>query len=151
MKFTFDRDAMIHEISIAQEVISNKSPISILSNILLIAENNSLIIKATDSTVKFSTVIPIDIQEEGRTTLYCDKFMSILSSIPSGDVDFVQEDIGVTVENFTVESVAFIVKELFSAINKIFERIEIGLLFEITSCAIDISWIIASLSNVNFI
>ena len=68
MKFTFDRDAMIHEISIAQEVISNKGPISILSNILLIAENNSLIIKATDSTVKFSTVIPIDIQEEGTTT-----------------------------------------------------------------------------------
>ena len=98
MKFTFDRDAMIHEISIAQEVISNKSPISILSNILLIAENNSLIIKATDSTVKFSTVIPIDIQEEGRTTLYCDKFMSILSSIPSGDVDFIQEDIGVTIK-----------------------------------------------------
>ena len=98
MKFTFDKDAMIHEIAIAQEVISNKSPISILSNILLIAENNSLTIKATDSTVKFSTVIPIDIQEEGRTTLYCDKFMSILSSIPSGDVDFVQEDIGVTIK-----------------------------------------------------
>ena len=42
-------------------------------------------------------------------------------------------------------------ENIFSAINKIFERIEIGLLFEITSCAIDISWIIASLSNVNFI
>ena len=67
MKFTFDRDAMIKEISIAQEVITNKSPVSILSNILVIAENNTLIIKATDSTVKFTTMIPVDIQEEGRT------------------------------------------------------------------------------------
>ena len=53
MKFTFDRDAMIHEISIAQEVISNKSPISILSNILLIAENNSLIIKCVDNQEEY--------------------------------------------------------------------------------------------------
>ena len=49
MKFTFDRDAMIKEIAIAQEVITNKSPISILSNILIIAENGILTIKATDS------------------------------------------------------------------------------------------------------
>ena len=98
MKFTFDRDAMIKEISIAQEIITNKSPISILSNILLIAENGALIIKATDSTVKFSTTIPVDIQEEGRTTIFCDKFMSILSSLPSGDIDFIQEDIGVIIK-----------------------------------------------------
>ena len=98
MKFTFDRDAMIKEISIAQEIITNKSPVSILSNILIIAENNSLTIKATDSTVKFSTVIPVDIQEEGRTTIFCDKFMSILSSLPSGDIEFIQEDIGVTIK-----------------------------------------------------
>ncbi len=98
MKFTFDKDAMIHEISIAQEIITNKSPVSILSNILLIAENNSLTIKATDSTVKFTTVIPIDIEEEGRTTLYCDKFMSILSSLPAGNIDFIQEDIGIVIK-----------------------------------------------------
>ena len=101
MKFTFDKDAMIHEISIAQEIITNKSPVSILSNILLIAENNSLTIKATDSTVKFTTVIPIDIEEEGRTTLYCDKFMSILSSLPAGNIDFIQEDIGIVIKPVT--------------------------------------------------
>ena len=101
MKFTFDRDAMIKEISIAQEVITNKSPISILSNILLIAEEGMLVIKATDSTVKFTTSLPVDITEEGRTTIFCDKFMSILSSIPSGDVEFIQEDVGVTIKPTT--------------------------------------------------
>lgn len=98
MKFTFDRDAMIKEISIAQEIITNKSPVSILSNILIIAENNALTIKATDSTVKFTTTLPVDIQDEGRTTIFCDKFMSILSSLPSGDVEFIQEDIEVTIK-----------------------------------------------------
>ena len=98
MKFTFDRDAMIKEISIAQEIITNKSPISILSNILVIAEKNALIIKATDSTVKFTTTIPVDIQEEGRTTIFCDKFMSILSSLPSGDVEFDQTENNVIIK-----------------------------------------------------
>ncbi|MCQ2583142.1 MAG: DNA polymerase III subunit beta [Treponema sp.] len=98
MKFTFDRDAMIKEIAIAQEIITNKSPVSILSNILVIAENNTLTIKATDSTVKLTTNIPVDIQEEGRTTIFCDKFMSILSSLPSGDIEFIQEDVGVTIK-----------------------------------------------------
>lgn len=98
MKFTFDRDAMIKEISVAQEIITNKSPVSILSNILVIAENNNLTIKATDSTVKFTTIIPVDIQEEGRTTIFCDKFMSILSSLPSGDVEFIQDDIEVVIK-----------------------------------------------------
>lgn len=112
MKFTFDKDAMIKEISIAQEIITNKSPVSILSNILLIAENNSLTIKATDSTVKFTTTIPVDIQEEGRTTIFCDKFMSILSSLPSGDIEFIQEDIEVFIKpiskkvNFKLKSQA---------------------------------------------
>ncbi len=101
MKFTFDRDAMIKEISIAQEVITNKSPVSILSNILVIAEHNALTIKATDSAVKFTTTIPVDILEEGRTTIFCDKFMSILSSLPSGDIEFIQEDITVTIKPTT--------------------------------------------------
>ena len=98
MKFVFDNDAMIKEIAIAQEIITNKSPVSILSNILVIAENGTLTIKATDSTVKFTTNIPVDIEEEGRTTIFCDKFMSILSSLPSGDIEFIQEDIGVTIK-----------------------------------------------------
>lgn len=112
MKFNFDKDAMIKEIAIAQEIIANKSPISILSNILLIAENNTLTIKASDSSINFITKIPVDIQEEGTTTIYCDKFMRILSSFPSGEIEFIQEDITVQIRpvakkvNFKLKSIA---------------------------------------------
>lgn len=98
MKFNFDRDAMIREISIAQEIITNKSPVSILSNILLIAEENKLTIKATDSTIKFTTCIPVDVETEGKTTIYCFTFMNILTSLPSGEVEFNQEDLVVTIK-----------------------------------------------------
>ena len=88
MKFTFDRNSMINEISIAQEIISSKSTMSILSNVLFIAENNSLTIKATDIKVNFQTKIPVEIEEEGSTTVYCDKFLGILSGLDEGEVVF---------------------------------------------------------------
>ena len=92
MKFTFDRNAMINEISIAQEIISTKNAVSVLSNVLLVAEGNSLTIKATDIKVNFQTKIPIDIEEEGSTTVLCDKFMSILSALPEGEIEFFLQD-----------------------------------------------------------
>ena len=88
MKFTFDRNSMINEISIAQEIISTKNALSVLSNVLLIAEGGSLTVKATDIKVNFQTKIPVDIEEEGSTTVLCDKFMSILSALPEGEIEF---------------------------------------------------------------
>ena len=84
---------MLKEIVIAQEIIATKNVTSILSNILLIAENNTLTIKATDIKINFETKIPVDIQEEGTTTILCDKFISILSSLDAGigDIEFIQE------------------------------------------------------------
>src|SRR5574344_2642349 len=102
MKFTFDRDAMIKEIVIAQEIISTKNAGSILSNVLLSAQNNTLSIKATDIKVNFETKIPVQVEEEGSTTVYCDKFMGILTSLPEGEIEFNQtagegEDQAITV------------------------------------------------------
>jgi len=79
---------MINEIAIAQEIISTKSALSILSNVLLIIKNNSLIIKATDIKVNFETKIPVDAEEDGSITIFSDKFMGILSALPSGEVEF---------------------------------------------------------------
>ncbi len=102
MKFTFERDAMIKEISIAQEIISTKNATSILSNVMFIAENNTLTIKATDIKVTFETKLPVEIEEEGSTTVFCDKFMSILNSLPSGSIEFNQNDIKIVIKHVSV-------------------------------------------------
>jgi len=49
MKFVCDRSVLFKEVSFAQEIISSKNAISILSNISLEAGNNELIIKATEN------------------------------------------------------------------------------------------------------
>ncbi|MGP1602396.1 DNA polymerase III subunit beta [Treponema sp.] len=113
MKFTFDRDAILKEIGIAQEIISTKNALSILSNVLFTAEHNTLTIKATDIKVNFETKIPVEIEEEGTTTVYCDKFISILNTLPSGDVEFSQKDINVVIKPIT-KKVRFQLKSMAS-------------------------------------
>jgi DNA polymerase-3 subunit beta len=90
MKFTCEKNSIQKEISVAQEIISTRNVLSILSNVLLVAENNALTIKATDMKVGFETRIPADIAEEGSTTVFCDKFLGILRSLPEGDIEFEQ-------------------------------------------------------------
>ena len=92
MKFTFDKDALLKEIATAQEVISTKNAISVLSNVLLEAKDDgSLLIKATDVKTSFEMAIPVDVAEAGSTTVFCDKLAGILASLPSGNVSFSQE------------------------------------------------------------
>lgn len=106
MKFTFDKSAMIKEISIAQEIISTKNSTSILSNVLLIAQNNTLTIKVTDMKVNFETKIPVQIEEEGSTIIYCDKFMGILNSLPDGEIEFKQ------ISNGEENSISVVIKPI---------------------------------------
>ena len=107
MKFTFDRDAMINEIAIAQEIISTKNAGSILSNVSLSAQDNSLTIKATDIKVNFETQIPVQVLEDGTTTVYCDKFMGILTSLPPGEIEFNQKT-----ENGDEQAITVLIKPI---------------------------------------
>lgn len=112
MNFNFDRDALLKEISIAQEIISTKNAISILSNVLLEAADNTLKIRATDIKMNFETSIPVEVIEPGSTTVFCDKFSGILSSLPSGEINFSQDNIRINIRpaskraNFQLKSIA---------------------------------------------
>jgi len=92
MKFTCNKEVLLKEISIAQEIISSKNAILILSNIFLEAVNDSLIIKAKDMKVNFQTKVPVTVLEEGSTTVYGDKFFGIISTFPYDEIEFSQKD-----------------------------------------------------------
>jgi len=92
MKLTCSRDEILKEISIAQEVISSKNSLSILSNVLLTASKGTLKLQATDLKVGFETTLPVDVVQEGTTTAFCDKLLNILRSLPEGEVELEQAD-----------------------------------------------------------
>ena len=92
MKVTFDRDALIKELSIAQEVIATKTALTILSNILLIAKGDKLTMKATDVKISFEASIPVNVIEEGATTVFCDKLVNIIQSLPQGEIELEEKE-----------------------------------------------------------
>ncbi len=92
MRFNCDKNVILKEISVAQEIIASRNALSILSNVLLEAEEDALTIKATDLKVSFETRIPVVVEAPGNTTVFCDKLLSILRTLPDGEVRFIQEE-----------------------------------------------------------
>ena len=112
MKFTCDKQSILNEISIAQEIISSRNALSVLSNVFLEVDNNSLTVKATDLKVSFESKIPVDMKQAGSTTVFGDKFLGILRALPEGDVEFEQESNNFNINpvfgsiNFKLKSIA---------------------------------------------
>jgi len=92
MRFICDKNIILREISVAQEIIASRNALSILSNVLLEVDDDVLIIKATDLKVSFETRIPVIIENSGSTTVFCDKLLGILRTLPDGDVKIVQDE-----------------------------------------------------------
>ncbi|MDR0690222.1 MAG: DNA polymerase III subunit beta [Spirochaetaceae bacterium] len=113
MKFTCERSVLLKEITIAQEIITSKNVISVLSNIFIEAENDTLSIKATDMKVNFETKVPVTVLEPGATTVFGEKFLSILNSIPEGELEFDQKDAKILIKP-SKKSIRFQLKSIAS-------------------------------------
>ena len=87
MKFTCEREAILHEIANAYEIISVRNSLSILSNVLLEAGDGTLTIRATDLKVNYESTIPVEVMQPGSVTVFCDKLHGILRSLPDGEVE----------------------------------------------------------------
>ena len=92
MKFTCNKEVLLKEISIAQEIIASKNAILILSNIYLEADNDRLIIKAKDMKVNFQTEVPVTVIEAGSTTVYGEKFFGVISTFSADEIEFTLKD-----------------------------------------------------------
>ncbi len=88
MKFQCDKSLLLKELTIAQEIVSNRSTISILSNILLNIDNGKLVLRATDTKTAFESVIPVSADAPGTITVNSEKFIGALKNLPEGLVYF---------------------------------------------------------------
>ena len=113
MKFTCERSVLLKEIAIANEIIISKNAISILSNIYLEARDGNVKIKATDKNVHFETKVPVEVIREGSVTVYGDKFLGILNSIPDGEIEFEQIDNKISIKT-AVKKAKFLLKSIAS-------------------------------------
>ena len=85
MQFTIQRDSLLKSLTFVQGVVEKKNTLPILSNVLLQAKNNKLVIIATDLDIVFEDLIDnVKIKTEGSTTTSANVLYDILRKIQSG-------------------------------------------------------------------
>ncbi|MDP2927924.1 MAG: DNA polymerase III subunit beta [Candidatus Omnitrophota bacterium] len=82
MKFKVEKANLINAIQTVQNVITTKSALPILSNILMEAQTGTLKLTATDLDIGITCVIPVDIQEAGAITVPAKRFSDIVKEFP---------------------------------------------------------------------
>ncbi|RKX75158.1 MAG: DNA polymerase III subunit beta [Spirochaetes bacterium] len=90
MKFLCEKNNLLKEITIAYDIIASRNVLSILSNVLLEAGDGILTVRATDLKVGFESRIPVEVIEPGKTTVFCDKMLGILRSLPEEEIEFAE-------------------------------------------------------------
>ena len=86
MKFTLSRDKLLEVLQHVQSVVSTRTTLPILSNILIKAQKSGLTMTATDLDVGVQSSIEAEIDQAGGTTLPARRFFSIVRELPSNDV-----------------------------------------------------------------
>ncbi|MFA4933471.1 MAG: DNA polymerase III subunit beta [Candidatus Omnitrophota bacterium] len=82
MRFKVEKDKLMWAIQTVQNVITSKSALPILSNVLLESQANSLRLVATDLDIGITCVIPVDTQEPGSITIPAKRFSDIIKEFP---------------------------------------------------------------------
>ncbi len=86
MIFQTSQQNLFSGIQTVQNVVSTKTTLPILANILLETQNGKLRLNATDLDIGISCEIPVDIIEEGAITVPAKRFSDIVRELPSGDI-----------------------------------------------------------------
>jgi len=82
MRFKVEKNNLVNAIQTVQNVITAKSALPILSNILIEAQSNILRLTATDLDIGITCEIPVDIQEQGAITIPAKRFSDIIKEFP---------------------------------------------------------------------
>ncbi|MDD4893850.1 MAG: DNA polymerase III subunit beta [Candidatus Omnitrophica bacterium] len=86
MKLEVEKNTLLNGIQKVQNVISSKSTLPILSNILIDAQQSKLKLTATDLDIGISCAVPVDIQEPGIITIPAKRFGDIIKELPDDSV-----------------------------------------------------------------
>src|SRR5206468_2717918 len=96
MNLTIAKDQIIHGLQAVQNVVSTRTTLPILSNVLLRAKEGRLELTATDLDVTISAAVDGTVAKAGETTLPIKKIGGIVRELGAGDLDLETDE-----KNFT--------------------------------------------------
>ncbi|NNE90366.1 MAG: DNA polymerase III subunit beta [Verrucomicrobiales bacterium] len=86
MKFQIDKNDFLEGLQQVQHVVSTRTTLPILSNVLIEADGDSLQLSTTDLDVGISGSVKAKIDEGGSTTLPARRLVGIVKELPSSEV-----------------------------------------------------------------
>ncbi|MFH1621771.1 MAG: DNA polymerase III subunit beta [Candidatus Omnitrophota bacterium] len=89
MKIQIKKEDFQKGIQIVQNIITTKSVLPILSNILLETHKNKIKLTSTDLDIGISILLDAEIQEQGSITLPAKRLNDIIRELPEGEVGLV--------------------------------------------------------------
>jgi DNA polymerase III subunit beta len=86
MEFTVSKADLVRELSLSQGVVEKKTTIPILSNVLIEAVGERIVLTATDLELGIRCSCPARVKKEGSGTVPARKLLEFVRLLPEGDV-----------------------------------------------------------------
>ncbi len=96
MKLKFQKDAIIEGLQKVQSVVSPRTTLPILSNVLFKADQKKLWLSATDLEVSVRTAVEAQVSKSGGTTLNARRIFSIFRELSGSEIEMEADDKDVT-------------------------------------------------------
>src|SRR5712675_3390331 len=88
MKFSVSKDKLLEGLSTVQNVVSTRTTLPILSNVLLQATDGEVHLTTTDLDVGVRGSFEAEVEKEGATTLPARRLFNIIRELPSSEIQF---------------------------------------------------------------
>ena len=92
MKLTIAKDQLISGLQAVQNVVSSRTTLPILSNVLLRAEGEQLEFTATDLDVSISSSVEAKVTKPGAATVPVKKLFGIVKELSAGEIEIEVDD-----------------------------------------------------------
>src|SRR6478736_8689256 len=92
MNLTISKEQIINGLQAVQNVVSTRSTLPILSNVLLRAEGEKLEFTATDLDVTISSGVEAKIKKPGASTVPVKKIFGIVRELSNSEIDIEVDD-----------------------------------------------------------
>lgn len=86
MKIKILKDELVKNIQNVQNIISSKSSLPILSNVLIEAEQGKVRLTSTDLDIGISSIFIAEVEEDGAITVPAKRFSEIVKELPDEDI-----------------------------------------------------------------
>jgi len=92
MNLSIAKDQLLHGLQTVQNVVSTRTTLPILSNVLMRAEENKLEFTATDLDVTISCAVGATVKKKGATTIPVKRFFGIVRELASPEIELEVDD-----------------------------------------------------------